>query len=274
MKDLIPILIGASITFLSVLFTLRHNQKLHEQALREEREKAKEEREFQAKQDALLGASEAICRFIDYFGRIPDIALEGGGKSVPESVNMGIALNKLHFYCTLPTITAVTKLGNSLNTALCAVLAAKVPAELERSKTQGIDVRIKGLEKSAASVEANNLALLASNPNSPIIEHNHKQLADIHGESADFWRQKDEVFRSQTQLTEKCRDVMASHLPQIYKALRDILLLARDELSFDIEKEEYLKLMEESTQKVLSELQVTFDTIRNQINEAAATSEA
>lgn len=274
MKDLIPLLLGASISFLSVLFTLRHNQKLHEDALRKERDKTKEEREFIAKQDALLGASEAICRFLDYYVRIPNLTLAGDGKSIPEVANLGITLNKLHFYCSLPTIRSATKFGQIINSAHSAVLTSKMAAEIERGNIQGIDIRIQGLEKTAASIGEEIKVLLSSDPDSSMIIYHREQLAKVHGDSAEFWRQRSEVFLKQMQLTEQCRDVMASHLAQIYEALRDILILARDELSFDIEKEEYLKLMEDSTQEVLGEMHRMFDTVRSQVGNAVTANEA
>ena len=108
-------LIGACVSLLGVVLTLRHNQKAHEENLREERKKIKEEKEFRAKQEALIQASEAFTRFLTYFITLPDRQLPQDGNVPPEVTELGVAINKLHFYCSLNTIKSSVHLSRILN---------------------------------------------------------------------------------------------------------------------------------------------------------------
>jgi hypothetical protein len=59
LHPLIGALVGAISALAGVLLTLRHNQRIHQERLAEDRRVARDEREFLAKQDALMSASEA-----------------------------------------------------------------------------------------------------------------------------------------------------------------------------------------------------------------------
>jgi hypothetical protein len=89
---------GALGAFLGVLLTLRANQRNFETNLREEREKAREEREFLAKHKALLSAAESVTRFLNYYMTLSDRELPKDGTIPDEVSEMAVTLNRLHFY--------------------------------------------------------------------------------------------------------------------------------------------------------------------------------
>jgi hypothetical protein len=97
---------GALGAFLGVLLTLRANQRNFETNLREEREKAREEREFLAKHKALLSAAESVTRFLNYYMTLSDRELPKDGTIPDEVSEMAVTLNRLHFYCDMDTISS------------------------------------------------------------------------------------------------------------------------------------------------------------------------
>lgn len=169
METFFATLIGAVIAFCGVLLTLRHNQKIHVSNLAHEREKAKKDRDFRSKQDALISASEAVTRFLTYFISIPDRPLESDGSVAPEVANLGVALNKLHFYCDLETIESSTKLGQILNEIVSHAMQAKMPSAFIAEDIKGIDLQISNIERQIAIQHEEIRALLFSDPQSPVI---------------------------------------------------------------------------------------------------------
>ena len=80
MGQFIGVIIGGFISFITVVVTLRWNQKQHEANLREERRKVKEEREFSSKQAAFMSAFEALVRSLGYYVSLPDRVLPSDGR--------------------------------------------------------------------------------------------------------------------------------------------------------------------------------------------------
>ena len=250
-------LIGAFLALLGVWLTLRHNQKVHEENLREERTRRREEREFRAKQESLILASEAVTRFLTYFISIPDRQLPEGGSVAPEITELGVALNKLHFYCSLNTIERSIHLGRILNEAVSDAVKAKMPSAFISEQLKAIDLEVVGIERSNAVLQEEIRALLLSEPQSPIIVSHRKQLAQSFQRISECHARKLGLFKKKYLETEKCRDIVVKHIKTIYEASRDVLLLAREELDFSIDETQYTAIMDEcidSMEKNLEEL--------------------
>lgn len=125
MESFIGVIVGGLISLAAVLLTLRWNQKLHEDNLREERRKIKEEREFSSKQAAFMSASEALARFLDYYVSLPDRIPPSDGTVPEEITELSVAFTRLHFYCELETIEKLIRLGQMLNEAFGEAIKAK-----------------------------------------------------------------------------------------------------------------------------------------------------
>jgi hypothetical protein len=248
MEELLPPLIGALVGAISalagVLLTLRHNQRIHEERLAEDRRVARDEREFLAKQDALMSASEAVTRFLTYFISIPDRPLPADGAVAPEIVELGVSLNKLHFYCTLPTIDAATELGQTLNETVGEAMKAKMPSAFLREDLKALEIEINSFERMIATAQEEIRALLFSDPQSPTVTRHREQLSEIFEKLAGCHGRKGTIAKQQWIETEKCREVMSEQLPRVYRAAGDILLLARSELKFPIEETKYRILLD------------------------------
>ena len=258
---------GALVALLGVLLTLRWNQKAHEENLREEREKKREEREFTAKQESLLYAAEAVTRFLTYYVTIPDRELPQDGSVANEVTEMGVALNRLHFYCNLETIEKSTQLGQILNEAVTEAMTAKMPAAFTVEEIKGIDLEISGFERINATLNEEIRALLFSDPQNDLIVSHRQQLATNFQNIADLHGRKVELIKRKYIETEKCRDVVSRHLRTIYEASRDILLLARRELSFPIEEENYKRIMDSRIDAMEKNLEDLYAEIRKQVEE-------
>ncbi|HUT28545.1 MAG TPA: hypothetical protein VMX13_02045 [Sedimentisphaerales bacterium] len=265
METFFAALIGAFVSLLAVYLTLRHNQKVHEHNLREERTKRREEREFRAKQESLILASEAFTRFLTYFISMPDRQLPQDGSVAPEVTELGVALNKLHFYSSLNMIEKSTHLGQILDEVFSDTMKAKMPSAFIFEEIKAIDIEISGLEKSNAVLLEEIRALLFSDPQSPIIASHRTQLAQNFQRISECHGRKVDLFRKKYHETENCRDVVAKHLKNIYEASRDVLLLAREELGFPIDGIRYRKIMDDRIESMEKNLKELFAQIRSEV---------
>ena len=139
-------IIGALVAFLGVLLTLRITQRNFETNLREEREKAREEREFSAKHKALLSAAESVTRFLNYYMTLSDRELPKDGTIPDEVSEMAITLNRLHFYCDMDTIKQSIAMSQILSRSYTQALKAKMPSIFIAEDIKVIDLQIAAME--------------------------------------------------------------------------------------------------------------------------------
>ncbi len=260
-------LMGAFVSLIGVLLTLRHNQKTHKQNLAEERRKRKEGREFKAKQDSLIHAAEAFSHFLTYYMTIPDRPLPRDGSVAPGVTEIGVALTKLHFYCSLTTIESSTRLGEVLDEVVAEAMKARMPSAFIDEDLKAIDVEISGLEKSNAVLQEEIRGLLFSNPQSPIIASHRNQLSQSHQRIAECHNKKLALFKRKYRKTEACRDVVARNLRTISEASRDFLLLAREELAFPIDEKRYRTIMDKRIESMEKNLEDLFSHIRKEVEQ-------
>ena len=265
MESFYAVIVGAIISLSGVLITLRWNQKLHENNLREERRKTKEDREFSAKQGALLSACEAVTRFIIYYLSLADRILPSNGSAAEEVTEMSVAMNRLHFYCGLETIEKSTQLSQVLTVAVTDALKAKMESAFIHEELKGIDFQISSLEKWNLSIQEEIKAIFQSDPKNSLIILHREQVAKNSQEIANLSKTKPQLIKQKYIETEKCRDVISRHLKSIYEVLLDVLLLARQELSFSIDQERYKAIMIESTDLMSRNLGECLAEIRKQV---------
>lgn len=258
-------IVGAFVAFFGVLLTLRWNQKIHEDNLREERLKTQEDREFLAKQGVLLAASEAVTRFISYYLSLADRILPSDGIVAEEVTEMAVAMNRLHFYCNIETIEKATHLGQVLNEAFAESIMAKMPSGFINEDIKALDVLISGLEKTNATLQEEVKAILQCEPTNPLIVSHRNILAQNFQTIAGLHGKRVELIKQKYIETEKCRDVIKKNLKTIYDALRDVLLFARQELSFAIDQERYKALITERTESTIRNLEKCLTEIRKQV---------
>jgi len=257
----IGVIIGGSITLVTTFLTLRGNQKLHENNLREERRKIKEEREFSSKQSAFMLASEALVRFLQYYISLPYRILPDDG-TVPEEFNeFRVAFNRLHFYCELETIEKLASLEQILSKAYCEALNVKMPSAFIAEELKVIDVRISGIEQMNTKVQDEIIAMIQSGPGNPLLASKYEQQAKNNHKIGDLHGQRVELIKRGYVETEKCLNVVIANMKTVNKSLSDVLLCARRELSFDIDEEHYrtfinkhAKSMDETGEKFLAEI--------------------
>ncbi len=263
MESFDAVIVGA-FTLLGVFITLRWNQKLHEDDLREERRKTKENREFSAKQGALLAASEAVTRFISYYLSLADRILPGNGFIAEEVTEMDVALNRLHYYCSLETIEQSIRLSSVLDKAVVEAMKAKMPSAFITEELKLIDFQVSAFEKMNMRIQEEINAILQSDPQNPIIISHKEQLAENFKKIADLCGKKPDLIKQRYIETEKCRDVISQNLKTIYEASRDVLLLARQELSFPIDRERYRSIIDNRLELMTRNLQ-DLTEIRKQV---------
>jgi hypothetical protein len=70
---------------------------------KEECEKARDKRAFQAKHKPLLTTAEAVTYFINYYMALADRSIPSDGSTTLEVLQMAISFNRLHFYCGINT---------------------------------------------------------------------------------------------------------------------------------------------------------------------------
>lgn len=267
MNDMFYASIPALIMLGGVLWTLRVNQRNFETTRREEREKAREEREFTAKHRALLSAAEAVTQFINYYMTLPDRELPKDGTVPNELVEMGIALNRLHFYCGLETIKRSVGMSQVLSTSYSKALRAKLPSMFITEDIKAIDIRILSFENANNQLQQEILALLASDSSNPLLITHRQQLALNFNRLSELHARKGDLIRSKYNATEVCRDVIKEDLREVYEAVRNVLLMARRELAFPIDESAYATLINQSTDMVLTSIEDLYNEIRAQIRQ-------
>ena len=268
MSDALYAGIGAALLgLLGVLLTIRWNQQTHESNLSEERRKQREEREFAAKQDALMRASDAVIRFITYFVSIPDRDIEQGGRVPAEVIDFGIALNKLHFYCGIDAVEGAVKLARILNLAFSEAMKARIPPGFIAGEISGLEIHISNLERMNDLAQREILALLQSHPASALIASLREHLAANCAQLADLHAKRSALTKAKYLATEVCRDVVIDQLPRVFEVLRDLLVLARDELGFSIDKDRYVTLMTDHADRMVALLNDLMSEVRRQVAE-------
>jgi mannitol-specific phosphotransferase system IIBC component len=267
MNTIYGVIVGSVISFAGVIITLRRNQKLHEENLREERRKIKEEREFSSKQAAFLSASEALARFLLYYISLPDRILPSDGTVPEEIAGLSAALTRLHFYCELETITEITHLSQIMNEAIGEVLKAKMPSGFTDGDIKAIDVSISGTEKLNTRVQDEIIAMLQSDPQNPLLASRYEQSAENFKKMANLQEKRNELIKRKYEETEKCRDVVITNLKTINESFRDVLLLARRELSFAIDQESYKSIINKYIESMEGISKEIYSEIRRQFQE-------
>lgn len=256
---------GAFVSLLGVLFTLRANQRNFETRLREEREKAKEEREFLAKHNALLSAAESVTRFLNYYMTLSDRELPKDGTIPDEVSEMAVALNRLHFYCGIDTIKQSLSMGQILSSAYTQALKAKMPSMFIAENIKVLDLQIAAMEKINSQLQQEIIALLSADSSSPLLVSHRQQLANNFKSITEFHAKKVDLIKKKYRATEACRDVITKDLKEIYEALRNVLLMSRRELAFPIDEREYTAMLNRATELALANMESLLKEIREEI---------
>jgi hypothetical protein len=262
----IATIVGALVAFIGVLLTLHVTQRNFETNLKEEREKAREERAFHAKHKALLYAAEAVTQFLNYYMTLADRKIPKDGIIPTEVSEMAVSLNRLHFYCDIDTIKQSTRMSKILSTSFTGALKAKMPSMFIGEEIKAINIQIAALESMNDRLQQEIVALLGADPSSPLLVNHRQQLAANFKSIAEFHSKKSELAKERYQAIEACRDVIARDLKGVYEAIRAVLLMARRELAFPIDEAEYAALLTESTDSALLEMENLIKDIRAEVD--------
>lgn len=92
-----------------------------------------------------------------------------------------------------------------------------------------------------------------------------QQLAQNYETIANLQSKKVVLIKQKYIETEKCRDVIAENLKAIYEPLKEILLLARKELSFPINEDQYRQIINTQTESDTKNIQNFLSEIREQV---------
>ncbi len=256
---------GALGAFLGVLLTLRANQRNFETNLREEREKAREEREFLAKHKALLSAAESVTKFLNYYMTLSDRELPKDGTIPDEVSEMAVTLNRLHFYCDMDTIKQSIAMSQILSRSYTQALKAKMPSMFIAEDIKVIDLQIAAMEKMNSQLQQEIVALLPADYSSPLLVSHRQQLATNFKSIAELHAKKTDLIKAKYHATEACRNVIIKDLKEVYKALCNVLLMARRELAFPIDEREYTTMLTQVTESTLTNMESLLDEIRTEI---------
>lgn len=241
-------LIVALISLLGVLFTLSRNQSQHDKTIAEDRRKSREEKEFAAKQKALMRATESVIKFLHYLVSLPIRELPANGESDPALQEFGVAFAELHFYCTVETIKEVNRLNVILTKAALDIAKAKVDSVMLIATIKAIDSKINSLERRSEVVNTEIGSILRTDPKNPLVSFYIEQLKGHEQELVGLRNNKIDLVKSNYRAVEACRDEVLKHLKSIAEAVATILVLARKELNFPVNEDLYLTMMKEMMQ--------------------------
>lgn len=266
MNETLSAIVGGLIALIGVLLTLRVTQRNFEANLKEEREKAREERTFTAKHMALLSAAEAVTRFIHYYVTLADREISKGGTVPTEVSEMSVSLNRLHFYCEIETIRQAIDLGRILSTSYATAMKAKMPSLFLGEDLNAVAIQIAALETINARLQEEITALLSADSRSPLLVSHRQQLATNFKNISSLHSKRADLFKSKYKATEDCRDVIGKDLKRVFESLTGILLMARRELSFPIDEGEYSAVLTQSTEAALHYMETFVEEVREEVN--------
>jgi len=248
-------IIGALVAFMGVLV-----------ALRAERKKAKEERDFCVKHKVLESASESVIRFLDYYLTLPDRLLPQDG-NIPDCVSeMSVALSRLHFYCGIETIKDAISMGKVLSNAYTNCLKTKMPAMFIAEEIKALDIEIAGFKEMDDNIQKQILALLPVDNTGAFVLSLRQNSADIYNKISGLYDKKSALIKKRYYATEVCRDEMRKHLKEVYGAVYKVLLMARKELSFPIDNKEYMYMINQTTEEALINMEKLYEEIRSEVD--------
>ena len=251
-SNFISTLVGALVALSGVLLSLRA-----------ERKKLKQEREYLSKQKAMLAASEAITKFLNYLFTLPDSDTITEGN--PVALEISIALNNLHFYCSLDTIEQSVKMGRVLNKTFTDAIKAKLPSTFILEEIKAMDIQIKGHEKTIENIRQEIMALSVASHNNEIVLLLRKHKADVSAEIAKLAERKVSLMKEQYRARKTCREVIMCNSKEIHEAARSVLLMARRELSFPINEKKYKNMLNKATDEAIQNMRDFSDMIRIEI---------
>jgi hypothetical protein len=266
MNEFLATILGALISLLGVLIVLHVNQNNFMTNLKEEREKVREERTFTAKHKAIMSAVESITHFLNYYITLADRDIPRGGTIPIEVSKMGVSLNRLHFYCDIETIRQSIKMSEILIKSFSRALKAKIPSMFMGEEIKAVDVRIASLESMNDHLQQEIIALLGADPLSPLLVSHRLQIAANFKTIAEFYSKKSLLIKEMYQSIEDCRNVITQDLKDVYEEICIVLLMARRELEFPIDEEEYSVILTRSTDSSLSQIKSIIDDIRMEVN--------
>lgn len=258
---------GSVTTLFGVVLTLRWSQTQHQKSVEVEQKRRKEEREYVARRDSLVTANEAVTRFIQFLLTLPDRELPANGELPSEVRDLGISINRLHYFCTLDTLSKMMELGKIMNESVGAAVKAKMPASFLHHDILSVDSEAANLGEINYALKEEIAALLQSSPRDPLIISHRNQIAENHREIVALREKQTELIQKKILATENCRDVVHKAIPGIYNALRDALICARRELSFELDEREYADLMSKNLDELVEYLQRFLADLRNSVRE-------
>lgn len=266
-KTFLSTIAGGLLSLVGVLIVLRQNQATFERNLKEEREKIVQEREYSAKHKAFLAASEAVTHFILYYVSLPEKELPKDGSIAQEVSAMSVSLSALHFFCGVETIRRTTALSQAMSVAFSEAMKSKLPVFFLDEEIKGVGIRIVGLEKINDQLREEIIAILRSDPSSQLLISHRQQIADNSEAISRLCSTKCELIKKKYEAAEKCRNVVMSGLPAVQEGLREVLLMARNELGFPIDADEYRSLISEATAKAQTSFSDLLHSVREEVLE-------
>lgn len=203
-----------------------------------------ESRKYDAKKASFLRASEAIAKALNYAMTLADRKLPSDGVTDPDLADFGPALVQLHYFAEYQTIEKALEFGRVFASSTGEILRAKVAAlqydwQIEWQQRQIVEGQ-KRLER----LEEEMIILLRADVNHSLLPSLREAIQDVRQKVGAHHGAKGELIRKQMIATSQCRTVMVHQLPAILTLSRDMLLCARQELNFPIERDKYAALMD------------------------------
>src|ERR1700678_229977 len=172
-------LVTGAVALVGVFIAAEYGRLQFERRLQEDRDSRTEKRQFEAKQEAFISASEAILRALSYVTTSPDRSLPTDGLPVPEIQQVSIALNRLHFYGSMETVEMLTKLASTFLLGYIKILQAKLPSMFILSDVKNAEAEVAGYKQNIDRLDAQILAILSTDPNKPQLSRLRTQTAQI-----------------------------------------------------------------------------------------------
>ena len=109
------------------------------------------------------------------------------------------------------------------------------------------------------------LVLLSGDKSNPLLTLLKQQLASNSKKISDFFEEKINLMKAKYRATEDCRDVIIKDLKEVYETLRGVLLIARKELAFPIDEEQYATMLNQATELALADTDKLIKEIRSEV---------
>lgn len=248
-------LMGSALTLLGVFLQNLFENCRTDKKLQHEAEEKEKDRKFHAKREIYLNAAEEIAKAARFLMRFSEVYLSQAEHSAL-LVGYNAAIAKVHLVGNLKTIRALVEANECFQSQSLRLNKIRAPLQQRAEQLKAIEARLNEDFQSQKNVVSRFEQIQRANQGDPELSKLTEQYQLLQQRIAKAQEDRTtinrETYQGSLQLFGECRKAIADYSEK----LRRVNVVAREELSlsFGSSNQEYLDLMQKTSDKIDSEL--------------------